>query len=75
MADFKIVKIIGIHPREEYLRDVTPAAARKAWREAKADPNFVAGALFEGGHRAPLSGQSFFFVEAASRQKRKVRRG
>lgn len=65
MAAFKLVTVIGIHPKEYFLD--TDAAANTAWSEAVTHPSFVAAALFKGGHTAPLSGQSFAVVRALAR--------
>lgn len=64
MADFKLVTIIGIHAREDFL---AADEAEAKWDEALAHPAFVAAALFQGGHTAPLSGQSFHLAKATVR--------
>ena len=66
MADFKLITIIGIHAAESYPR---ADQAEEAWATAVADPAFVAAALFQGGHTAPLSGQSFSLVRVAHHRK------
>jgi hypothetical protein len=66
MASHKLVTIIGIHAREALL-NVTDGEAQAKWQEAVADPDFVAGALFQGGHTAPLSGQQFHLIRAKAR--------
>lgn len=67
MASHKLVTIIGIHAREALLK-VSDDEAEAKWQEAVQNPDFVAGALFKGGHVAPLSGQQFYFVKADARR-------
>jgi hypothetical protein len=69
MASHKLVTIIGIHSREQLL-NVSDDEAASAWKEAQDNPDFVAGALFKGGHVAPLSGQKFCLVEAKCKEER-----
>lgn len=65
MAAYKLVTIIGIHPREQFFDGATADFdAAEAWEAALKHPAFVAAAAYKGGHVAPLSGQSFHLQQA-----------
>lgn len=68
-CDFKLVTIIGIHSHETFH---SAAEIEAVWTAAVSHRAFVAAALFQGGHDAPLSGQTFqpVRVEAAARDER-----
>lgn len=65
MADFKIVSVIGIYPKEEFI-DGDP---EPRWNAVIGNPDFVCAALYKGGLNAPLSGQSFSLVKTKAKPR------
>lgn len=63
MALYKLITIIGIHSKEEFIEN----SPEDKWKAALRNPDFVAAALFQGGQVAPLSGQQFYFLKAKAR--------
>lgn len=59
----KLVKVVGIHPSEEFLT-LTDEEAEKAFTQVTRDPDFVMAALFKAGRSAPLSGTPYRLVKA-----------